>query len=191
MPPAVIGAIIVGGAGIAKAEIDANSASKASQTAAAGTTDALNYTKQKDAQTRADAITAQNANYAQQQAKDARLQPYLQAGAGASASLRSGLGLPAVSIAPLPPPPVFTSTFNPTPAATPPTPMPVVGSVSRVVNNVQTQMANAQNPGAATTTAPNTQGTMVSMRAPDGSINSVPASAVSYYTQKGATVVHA
>lgn len=113
--PLVGAGIIAAAGGITAAEINAHSASNAGQTAAQGTSDALNYTEQKDAQDRADALTAQSANYAQTQARDARLQPYLQAGAGASQRLQGGLGLPRVAIQPLPPAPTFTSTFTPTP----------------------------------------------------------------------------
>lgn len=116
MPPLVIASIIAGGAGIAASAINSNAAGNAAHTAAQGTSEALDYTKQKDAQDRADALTAQSANYAQTQARDARLQPYLQAGAGASQRLQGGLGLPRVAIQPLPPAPTFTSTFTPTPA---------------------------------------------------------------------------
>lgn len=173
MPPVVIGAIIAGGAGVVAAKISSNAASKAGQTAAAATTEALNYTEQKDAQDRADKITAQNASYAQQQAKDARLQPYLQAGAGASSQLRTGLGLPAVSIAPLPPAPVFKSTFDPQPTTPASAPAAPSGGMARLL-----------------TSAIAPQGQLVTMRAPDGSMNKVPASAVPYYTQKGAQVVN-
>lgn len=164
MPPVVVAAIIAGGAAVGGAAISASGQKSASETAAAGTTAALDYTKTKDAQTRADAIAAQNANYAQYTAKTARLAPYLQAGAGASAMLNKGLNLPPVALPPNPPPPQFAATFSgPTPASAGATP--------------------------TATTAGTAGGGLVQMRAPDGTVQGVPANQVDFYASKGATRV--
>jgi hypothetical protein len=156
----------------------AKKATKAAQVESAGAAAALDYTKQKDAQERADSLAAQKANYEQWSARERRLAPYRGGGQGASQTIAALLGLPAVDIPEPAPPPSFL-TPPPSGATTATTPA-TSGPTSNVTGsqNVGT-MASLTGSGMVTMTGPN-----------GGPSRAIPAYAVEHYKKLGAQVVN-
>lgn len=157
----------------AKKQSDA--ATAASQLSATAAANALDYTKQADAQKRADEIAAQkgsydqyaagvNNDYEKYYAHHQALAPYAGLGLGAGNTLANFLGLPGI---------------NTTPAAA--APRPVVPPPPTF-----TTVAPPSTPAGPVNTAGSG---MVTMRAPDGSIQTVPAADAAHYAQMGAQVV--
>lgn len=174
---AIVGASSASAAtGIYGAKKVSSSADRAAAIQAEAANKALEYTKAKDAQDRADSLAAQKANYEQWSARERRMSPYRASGQGASQTIANLLGLPAVDIpAPAPPP-----SFLDAPAASAPpggTPPPSGSAVTGSAN--------------VGTIAPLTGSGTVRMVSPDGkSMRAVPISQVAHYKQLGGQVVN-
>lgn len=166
------------GAGAAAGIYGANKSSDAADNAAnlqsKSAADALDFTRQKEAQDQANFISTQKANYAQYVAQQARLAPYQAMGAAASARLATGLGLKPQAMPALPPPPDYTMFSG---AGTSPKPL----ATKQTYAPTPTAPANGQAIG---------DGTMVQMRAPNGQVSMVPLNLKDHYTQLGAQVVN-
>lgn len=146
--------------------------------------EALDYTKQHDAQQRADEIVAQKANYDQYVAKENRLAPYRGVGEAANNELAYRLGLTPVA-QPAPPPPPTFSTVTPPPAA---------ASTGGLHDLLPGGTPAATPPPAPSIPAPtattSSAATLVTMRAPNGGTKQVPSDQVPHYQGLGATVVN-
>lgn len=157
--------------GLVNSLIQANASGKATDAQQAYLQQALDYEKQQDALNRqiaADKVKLEAGRYA---TYAGNISPYLATGNAAAGRAASLLGVtpPAPMNAPPAPPPTTTGSIA---AATGATPAPGV--------TTQPQARTADQPAA-----------MVSLRAPDGSVQQRPASELQHWLSKGATQVAA
>lgn len=164
MPPVVAAAVITAGAvtgtSIASGKMQSGAAKTAAQLQTDAANKALAYTKQKDAQERADAMAAQKASYESWAAKERRMAPYRATGQGASQTIGHLLGVPAVDIPEPAPPPAYLSA----------PPQGDTGTMGPLV--------------------PRGNSGFVNMRAPTGQMKAIPESQVDYFLSRGATLVN-
>lgn len=106
---AIASALAATGGSVLAASKVSGASKNAAQINADSTAKALDYTKTKDAQDRADTLAADKANYAQYVQSEGQKAPYRAAGQGATQTISHLLGLPDVTIAPPPPAPAYLS----------------------------------------------------------------------------------
>lgn len=106
---AIAAALAATGGSVLAASKASGAAKTAAQINADSTAKALDYTKTKDAQDRADTLASEKANYDQYVTSEKQKEPYRAAGQGATQTISHLLGLPAVTVAPPPPPPAYLS----------------------------------------------------------------------------------
>ena len=172
---AVVGGLIAAGGGVASAAIQSRAAGKSAKLQKEATDAALAYEKERDQYARA---TEANRYGAMMRGTA----PYRRSGAAANTAMDQFLGLPETAD------PV--GAYEPSTANDPRMDMPGYDQMTGVVTPGQhSRPSGRQNAPSAPQAAPGATPAMLTMRAPDGSTQAVPADQATHYEKLGAQVV--